>query len=132
MNAPTPCRVSADLRQYEAAQQREFSDAELIEARDEIVSAILNGHTCHGFDLNACLDCEFNSDGYTGTVNDLCGLIRGLDGEEGMSRADSYCTTHHAVLDLAERIVAKHIPESAIADRAAQIRLDREEAAHAD
>lgn len=124
MNAPTPCRVTADLRAYEAAQLPEFTDEELADAKDELCWEILEGKTRGGFDLAACLDCEFNSDGYTGTVSDLAAL---MVGEHGLSGPEQTVATACAVHDLAYRIVAKHLPESAISDRAASIRADREE-----
>lgn len=124
MNAPIPCRVSADLRAYENGQPREFSADELSTAKDELCWEILEGKTRGGFDLAACLDCEFNSDGYTGTVSDLAKLMLG---EHGLSGPEQTVATACAVHDLAYRIVAAHLPEQAIEDRAAQIRADRAE-----
>lgn len=126
MNAPTPCRVSADLRAYEARLLTELTEDDYDEAKDELVWEILGGKTRGGFDLAACLDCEFNSDGYTGTVSDLAAL---MIGEHGLSGPEQTVATACAVHDLAYKIVAKHLPEELIEQRAAQIQADRAEAA---
>ena len=120
MNAPMPCRVSADLRVYEASQQREFSDAELDEAREELVQEVIGGKTRGGFDFNACLDCELNSDGYTGTVHDLAQLVVN-------SYRDGTSATWLGLMELSEKIVARHLPEEVVIGRAARIREDRKE-----
>lgn len=86
------------------------------ELRDEIIAGGIRG----GLNLRACLDCEFNSDGYTGTVNDLAALVLGLY-SEGTS------ATWLGVLALAEKIVERHLPEQAIAERAQRIITDRGE-----
>ncbi len=104
------------------------SAADRKQAREELCIEILSGETRGGFDFRACLDCEFNSDGYTGTVNDLAALMLGVSGEEGMSRMEAATATRYAVETLAAQIVAKHIPEHVIAERAQQIANDREDA----
>jgi hypothetical protein len=102
------------------------SKGDVAQARSELIAEILDGKTRGGFDLNACLDCEFNSDGYTGTVNDLAALMLGVGGEEGMSRMEAATATRYAVETLAAQIVAKHLPESAVSDRAWAISNERE------
>lgn len=122
MNAPyASMSVEAAERAYNAAH-REFTEAELKEARDELRDEIIAGKTRGGFNLEACFDCEFNSPGYTDTVNDIAALVLGLYSEGSAA-------TWLGVLALAERIVEKHLPESAIEDRAARIRADRAEEA---
>lgn len=123
MNAPIPCRVSADLRAYENSQPAEFTDDELDEAREELVQEIIGGKTRGGFDLNACLDCELNGDGYTVTVHDLAQLVTNSY-EEGTAG------TWLGLLALSERIVAKHLPREAVIGRAARIRAQKAEDAH--
>lgn len=122
MNAPLPCRVSADLRRFEANEPAELTQDELDAARDSIAWDILQGRTVAGFDLTACLDCEFNSDGYTGTVNDLATLMRG---EDALNAREQATATACAVHGLAYRIVARHVPESAVSERAEQYRVDK-------
>lgn len=124
MSAPTPCRVSADLRSYEASQKREFTEAELADAKDELVWEILMGKSCGGFDLAACLDCEFNGDGYSSTVNDLAAL---MIGEHGLGGPELTVATACAVHDLAYRVVAKHLPANVIEERAAKNEADKKE-----
>jgi hypothetical protein len=118
-----PAELAERLRD---SVRRQPSKDDFAQARSELVAEILDGKTRGGFDLNACLDCEFNSDGYTGTVNDLAALMLGVGGEEGMSRMEAATATRYAVETLAAQIVAKHLPESAVSDRAWAISNERE------
>ena len=104
-----------------AGELRELTDDELDDARHAVVWDVLMGKTVGGFDLKACLDCEFNSDGYTSTVNDLAAL---MVGDSALSPDDQKIMLSCAVHDLAWRIVEKHIPESAVEDRAREIAED--------
>ena len=122
-----PCRVSADLRAFEA-QKSGPTAADYERAREELCFEILDGKTRGGFNLNACLDCEFNSDGYTGTVNDLAKLILNLH-EDGLTQPESANAAWLAVNALSQNIVAKHLPEQAVTDRAWAIYHDKAEAA---
>lgn len=113
-----PCRVSADLRIYEASQRPEFTQEELDEARDELVDALLGGHTCHGWNLEACLDCEMNeNEKFVRELAAFGRLTRCVDAPCLPADFGKWC----------EEIVARHLPEQAIEDRAAQIRADKAE-----
>jgi hypothetical protein len=96
-------------------------------ARSELIADILSGERVAGFDFATCLDCEFNSDGYSGTVNDIAALVLNLHGEEGMTGAECSNATWLGVQSLAEQIVTKHLPETAVSDRAWAIANEREE-----
>lgn len=108
--------IEAALSMYQSSPTPQPSAADIAEAREEIRDEIVAGKTRGGFDFAACLDCELNADGYMGTVHDLAAIVRNLHGDE-----HSAAGTWLAVLDLAERIVERHLPEQAVADRARKI-----------
>lgn len=98
------------------------TEADRVQAREEIRDEIIAGKTRGGFDFAACMDCELNTDGYMGIVHDLATIVKNLHGEN-----HSNAGTWLDVLALAEKIVERHLPEVAIEERAQSIADDRTE-----
>jgi len=108
--------VEAALRLYDAAdlQRAEPTDEDLDFAKCDIVMEIEHGKTIGGMDLEACLDCELNQT-ETGQsfIRELATVL--LNPYDPAESAASYRLKIVAWLD---KVVAAHIPESAITERA--------------
>lgn len=116
-----PSAMPADIAEVVSDLPRtEPTEADYAQAREEIRDEIVAGKTRGGFDFAACMDCELNTDGYMGLVHDLSAIVGKLHGDE-----HSAAGTWLDVLALAEKIVERHLPESAVNDRAYAIAEDR-------
>lgn len=114
----TPCRVSADLRIYEAKQRDapEPDASDLLQAREELAEKIVMGKTVGGIDILACLDIECDND-TPNFLADLDKLFRTL----GEGRFMPYAANEYLT-----KIAMRHVPDEAVEERAAQNYEDRE------
>lgn len=115
--------MSAVLSEVEVPT-RVFVNADMTTARHELVEEVLHGKTVGGFDFAAMLDCELNSDGYSGTVHDLSKIATQLYSQEASAGG-----VRLAMLGLATAIVERHLPQHLIDARAEQIAAERAEEA---
>ena len=114
-----PCRVSADLRAYESANDLPEASAEdLRDARLELEEELAAGERIGKLDLEAILDEELDKN-YAATLRRLYEHFAGIGGGDSSERC----------MDAGEwmlRLVRQSITEEMVDERAAKIRAERD------
>lgn len=94
------------------------TDEDLAEALDQITDLLIAGRTIDGWTIQAVLDCEMQEDGF------VADLARVLDVWADNGKPSAFWLRAQA---WQQKLVAKHLPRSVIAQRANDIAQEREE-----